>query len=191
MTEQADASGLLYRRNRYYDPKAGRFTQPDPIGIAGGLNSYGYAGGDPVNFSDPFGLWPEWIDNLEIPRSWGELKEQVSSVGRQIRKNWHRLLSPDDPTQPRRPELEDIDLAPPPAEVRPAKSPVPGGVGPDGKRRLPGKDGEPGPEVKWEFRIPGLCPGLCDGYMPSWVPVLPRIEPWMIPAPGRIPVVLE
>lgn len=28
----------------------------DPIGIAGGLNLYGYAGGDPVNFSDPFGL---------------------------------------------------------------------------------------------------------------------------------------
>ncbi len=36
-------------------PRRG-FTQPDPIGIAGGLNSYGYAGGDPVNFSDPFGL---------------------------------------------------------------------------------------------------------------------------------------
>jgi RHS repeat-associated protein len=56
VTEQADASGLLYRRNRYYDPKVGRFTQPDPIGIAGGLNSYGFAGGDPVNYSDPFGL---------------------------------------------------------------------------------------------------------------------------------------
>ncbi len=32
------------------------FTQTDPIGIAGGLNLYGYAGGDPINFSDPFGL---------------------------------------------------------------------------------------------------------------------------------------
>jgi RHS repeat-associated protein len=56
--EQKDASGLLYRRNRYYDPATGRFTQPDPIGLAGGLNLYGYAGGDPVNFSDPFGLTP-------------------------------------------------------------------------------------------------------------------------------------
>lgn len=56
VTEMADASGLLYRRNRYYDPVSGRFTQPDPIGVAGGLNLYGFAGGDPVNFSDPFGL---------------------------------------------------------------------------------------------------------------------------------------
>jgi RHS repeat-associated protein len=53
-----DNSGLMYMRNRYYDPKTGRFTQEDPIGLAGGLNLYGYAGGDPVNFSDPFGLCP-------------------------------------------------------------------------------------------------------------------------------------
>lgn len=58
VVEQADASGLLYRRNRYYDPMGGQFTQPDPIGLAGGLNLYGYAGGDPINFSDPFGLSP-------------------------------------------------------------------------------------------------------------------------------------
>ncbi|MGQ0715341.1 MAG: RHS repeat-associated core domain-containing protein [Gemmatimonadaceae bacterium] len=58
IAEQADASGLLYRRNRYYDPQTGRFTQPDPIGLAGGLNVYGFANGDPVNFSDPFGLCP-------------------------------------------------------------------------------------------------------------------------------------
>lgn len=31
----------------------------DPIGLAGGLNLYGFASGDPVNFSDPFGLCPE------------------------------------------------------------------------------------------------------------------------------------
>ncbi|MFQ5705682.1 MAG: RHS repeat-associated core domain-containing protein, partial [Gemmatimonadales bacterium] len=43
-------------RGLYYDPATGRFTQEDPIGLAGGLNLYGFAGGDPVNFSDPFGL---------------------------------------------------------------------------------------------------------------------------------------
>lgn len=52
----AGASGLLYRRNRYYDPVAGRFTRQDPIGLGGGLNAYGFAAGDPITYSDPFGL---------------------------------------------------------------------------------------------------------------------------------------
>jgi RHS repeat-associated protein len=56
MQDQRDASGLLYRRNRYYNPQTGRFTQEDPIGLAGGLNLYGFAGGNPVTYSDPFGL---------------------------------------------------------------------------------------------------------------------------------------
>jgi RHS repeat-associated protein len=54
--DKQDATGVLFRRNRYYDPSTGRFTQEDPIGLAGGLNLYGFAAGDPVNFSDPFGL---------------------------------------------------------------------------------------------------------------------------------------
>ncbi len=54
LNEMRDASGLMYRR--YYDPQTGRFTQEDPIGIAGGLNVYGYAAGDPVSYNDPFGL---------------------------------------------------------------------------------------------------------------------------------------
>ena len=58
VVDQKDATGTLYRRNRYYDPTTGRFTQEDPIGLAGGMNLYGYAGGDPINFADPFGLCP-------------------------------------------------------------------------------------------------------------------------------------
>jgi len=54
--EKADAAGTIYRRNRQYDPQTGQFTQEDPIGLAGGLNLYGLANGDPVNYSDPFGL---------------------------------------------------------------------------------------------------------------------------------------
>lgn len=56
--EKLDATGTSYRRNRYVDPSTGRFTQEDPIGLAGGLNLYGFANGDPINFSDPFGLCP-------------------------------------------------------------------------------------------------------------------------------------
>jgi RHS repeat-associated protein len=51
-----DASGQYYRRNRYYDATTGRFTQEDPIGLAGGINLYGYANGNPVGYSDPYGL---------------------------------------------------------------------------------------------------------------------------------------
>ncbi len=43
----------------------GTFTQEDPIGLAGGLNLYGFANGDPVNFSDPFGLSP-WLWAVRI-----------------------------------------------------------------------------------------------------------------------------
>jgi RHS repeat-associated protein len=58
LSAKEDATGTMYRRNRYLDPATGRFTQEDPIGLAGGLNLYGFAGGDPVNSEDPFGLCP-------------------------------------------------------------------------------------------------------------------------------------
>lgn len=50
-----DGAGLYYYRARYYDPLLKRFLSEDPIGIAGSLNVYGYAGGNPVNLIDPTG----------------------------------------------------------------------------------------------------------------------------------------
>jgi RHS repeat-associated protein len=58
LLDKADATGTYYRRNRSYDPNTARFTQEDPLGLGGGLNVYGFASGDPVDFSDPFGLCP-------------------------------------------------------------------------------------------------------------------------------------
>jgi RHS repeat-associated protein len=60
-TGMRDASGQMYMRNRYYDAASGQFTQPDPIGLAGGLNSYGFAAGDPVSYADPYGLAADTI----------------------------------------------------------------------------------------------------------------------------------
>ncbi|WP_420845705.1 RHS repeat-associated core domain-containing protein [Mixta theicola] len=50
-------TGLHYNLFRYYDPATGRYTQPDPIGLAGGLNTYAYVG-DPLVWVDPLGLTP-------------------------------------------------------------------------------------------------------------------------------------
>ena len=47
---------------RTYSPYHGRFLQADPIGTAGGMNLYEYAGGDPVNDSDPDGLAPPGVE---------------------------------------------------------------------------------------------------------------------------------
>jgi RHS repeat-associated protein len=58
LDNQRDASGQQFRRNRYYDPETGRFTQEDPARLAGGLNLYGFANGDPASYGDPFGLFP-------------------------------------------------------------------------------------------------------------------------------------
>ncbi len=49
-------TGLHYNWHRYYDPATGRYLTPDPIGLAGGINLYGYVQNDPVNYFDSYGL---------------------------------------------------------------------------------------------------------------------------------------
>ena len=49
---------VYHMRARAYSPGLGRFLHTDPIGVAGGINTYGYVEGDPVNAVDPKGLRP-------------------------------------------------------------------------------------------------------------------------------------
>lgn len=73
-------TGMYYNYFRDYDPEIGRYIQSDPIGLGGGVNTYGYVGGSPVNRIDPLGLYdPEAHDAL------------LSELGRRMNiPYWHR-----------------------------------------------------------------------------------------------------
>jgi len=110
-----DDTGLYYYRARYYDPAKGRFTQTDPIGLAGGINTFAYVGGNPVSYKDPRGLktveemlGPDYT-NAPYPPDWPNTN-QVRTPDTGEPGSWHsnpsgqeRLYGPDG-----RPEV-DID----------------------------------------------------------------------------------
>jgi len=63
--EQKDeAAGMYYLRSRYYDPAVGRFLTSDPhqgnSQSPQSLNKYAYVENDPVNNTDPRGLYSRW-----------------------------------------------------------------------------------------------------------------------------------
>jgi len=64
-----EESGLFYNMNRYYDPKIGRYIQPDPIGLNAGNNRYNYVNSDPLRLTDPLGL--EWQGTIGVSVSFG------------------------------------------------------------------------------------------------------------------------
>ena len=54
--QATDATGMFYNYQREYDPAVGRYSQSDPIGLAGGLTTYSYAESNPNSNLDPLGL---------------------------------------------------------------------------------------------------------------------------------------
>jgi len=49
-------AGTIYNGHRHFDPSTGRYLQSDPIGLAGGLSTYGYTNANPLGAVDPLGL---------------------------------------------------------------------------------------------------------------------------------------
>ena len=49
-------TGLHYNRQRYYDPQAGQYLTPDPLGTPDGPNPYAYVAFNPLTFIDPDGF---------------------------------------------------------------------------------------------------------------------------------------
>ena len=76
-----DGNNLYHMRNRHYDALTGRFLQPDPIGLEGGLNLYAYVENNPVTGIDPEGLW-----NMDGGGGWERWNDAVQKMDPETKK---------------------------------------------------------------------------------------------------------
>ncbi|MFY9260520.1 MAG: RHS repeat-associated core domain-containing protein [Gallionella sp.] len=60
-------TGLHYNVNRDYNPAVGRYIESDPIGLQGGINTFGYVGGNPLGAVDLRGLATTIVINNNTP----------------------------------------------------------------------------------------------------------------------------
>ncbi|MGI9302296.1 MAG: RHS repeat-associated core domain-containing protein [Gammaproteobacteria bacterium] len=80
-------TGLHYNYFRDYNPATGRYIQSDPIGLAGGLNTYAYASANPLAYYDPYGLFEWSLPQVVVDFSAGLGDVLLLGQGQRLR-NW-------------------------------------------------------------------------------------------------------
>lgn len=86
-------TGNFQNSHREYSPLIGRYIESDPIGLGGGINTYGYVGGDPLNKIDPSGLQIVLPGGLPLPGVGGASAEQNKALA----KSLARAMENNDP----------------------------------------------------------------------------------------------
>ncbi len=85
-----EETGLCYNRYRYYDPRQGRYITQDPIGLAGGMNSYAYVENSPLMYVDTRGLSrARPVQRRQKVNPWNEF--QRNNKGKYNRETLSRL----------------------------------------------------------------------------------------------------
>jgi len=83
-------TGTYYNGFRNYDPVTRRYLESDPIGLDGGqFSTYAYAGGNPIRFRDPYGLYgmDNFVDDAaDFSAGWGD--ELSFGITAQIRNGF-------------------------------------------------------------------------------------------------------
>lgn len=92
-------SGLVHNGFRDYEAATGRYLQSDPVGLAAGASTYGYANGSPMRRTDAAGLQSVGGPPEEnVPENIPEVDEEIEELDREAREG---IPPPGEATIPR------------------------------------------------------------------------------------------
>jgi RHS repeat-associated protein len=107
-------TGLIYLRNRVYDPSTAQFLSVDPA-VAVTRSPYSYAGDNPINLRDPDGLSAEGIEGVpcyfpfcgpSLPAIEG-LQQGAEKVEHGIESAWNAVTESEGPGDEGEAELHE------------------------------------------------------------------------------------